>query len=104
MRDTLRVRQVVSVYDVVGAYESPWGGSYVLEASTGATLVEWPGMILRQHLDAKTLVIDGRMPGGISEGKLHLVLGEQQVDVPLVTEGALDPPSLAWRLFRINFQ
>ena len=36
MRDTLRVRQVVSVYDVVGAYVSPWGGSYVLEASTGA--------------------------------------------------------------------
>lgn len=102
MRDAVRVRQVVGVYDVVGAYESPWGGSSVLEATTEATLVEWPGMILRQHLDAKTLVVDGPVSGGVSEGKLHLVLGDQQLDIPLVTEGTLDPPGLAWRLFRIK--
>jgi len=102
MRDAVRVRQVVGVYDVVGAYESPWGGSSVLEATTEATLVEWPGMILRQHLDAKTLVVDGPVSGGVSEGKLHLVLGDQQLDLPLVTEGTLDPPGLAWRLFRIK--
>ena len=102
MRDALRVRQVVSVYDVVGAYQTAWGGNSVLEATTGATLVEWPGMILRQSLDAKTLVIDGPMPSGLSGGKLHLVLGDQQVDVPLVTEGSLDPPGTTWRLFRIS--
>jgi serine-type D-Ala-D-Ala carboxypeptidase (penicillin-binding protein 5/6) len=104
MRDAVRVRALISVYDVVGAYESPWGGNFVLEATTGATLVEWPGMILRQHLEAKTLVIDGTVPSGMSAGKLHLALGDQQVDIPLVTEGTLDPPGLAWRLFRINFQ
>jgi serine-type D-Ala-D-Ala carboxypeptidase (penicillin-binding protein 5/6) len=102
MRDTLRVRQVVSVYDVVGAYQSAWGGSSVLEATTGATLVEWPGMILRQRLDAKTLVIDGTVPNGMSAGNLHLVLGDQQVDIPLVTQGTIDPPGTPWRLFRIN--
>ena len=102
MRDAVRVRQVVSVYDVVGSYQSAWGGSSVLEATAAAMLVEWPGMILRQHLDAKTMVIDGTMPSGMSEGNLHLVLGDQQVDIPLVTEGALDPPGMSWRLFRIN--
>src|SRR6202035_4973405 len=99
-----RVRQVVSVYDVGGAYEGPWEGSYVLEASAGATLVECPGITPRQHLDDTSVVVDGPMPSGVSEGKLHLALGDQQVDIPVVTEGALDPPGLPWRLFRINFQ
>lgn len=102
MRDALRVRQVVAVYDVVGAYQSAWGGSSVLEATTGATLVEWPGMILRQRLDATTLVINGPVPSGMPGGKLQLVLGDQQVEVPLVTEGSLDPPGTTWRLFRIS--
>jgi serine-type D-Ala-D-Ala carboxypeptidase (penicillin-binding protein 5/6) len=103
MRDALRVRQVIAVYDVVGAYETAWGGNSVLEATTGVALVEWPGMILRQSLNAKTLVVDGPVPGGMSGGTLHLALGDQQVDVPLVTEGSLDPPGTTWRLFRISF-
>jgi D-alanyl-D-alanine carboxypeptidase (penicillin-binding protein 5/6) len=102
MRNTLRVREVVSVYDVVGAYQPAWGGDSVLEATTNATLVEWPGMILRQSLNARKLVIDGPMPSGLPGGKLHLVLGDQQVDVPLVTKGSLDPPGAIWRLFRIG--
>ena len=103
MRDTLRVRQVVSVYDVVGAYETAWGDTSVLEATTGAALVEWPGMILHQHLDAKPLVINGTTPGGLPGGKFDLALGDQQIEVPLVTQGALDSPGLPWRLFRITF-
>jgi serine-type D-Ala-D-Ala carboxypeptidase (penicillin-binding protein 5/6) len=103
MQDTLRVRRVVSRYDVIGAYETAWGGNSDLVATVDATLVEWPGMILRQRLDAQTLVIDGTTPGGLSEGKLHLALGDQQVDVPLVTAASLDPPGLTWRLFRVNF-
>jgi serine-type D-Ala-D-Ala carboxypeptidase (penicillin-binding protein 5/6) len=103
MRDTLRVRQVVSVYDVVGAYQTAWGGNSVLEATAAATLVEWPGMVLRQHLDAKALAVDGTVPSGLSGGKLTLALGDQQVEIPLVTQGSLDPPGLSWRLFRVNF-
>ena len=102
LRDALRVRQVIAVYDVVGAYQTAWGGNSVLEATKGVMLVEWPGMILHQRLDAKTVAVDGPVPSGMSGGTLHVALGDQLVDVPLVTEGSLDPPGTAWRLFRIN--
>ena len=64
---------------------------------------EWPGMILRQRLDAPVVAVDGTVLNGAPEGKLQIVLGDQQVDVPLVTAGSLDPPGLMWRLLRINF-
>ncbi len=96
------MRQVIAVYDVVGAYQTAWGGNSVLEATKGVMLVEWPGMILHQRLDAKTVAVDGPVPSGMSGGTLHVALGDQLVDVPLVTEGSLDPPGTAWRLFRIN--
>lgn len=102
MQAALTVRQVIARNDVVGAYETTWGSHSDLVATVDVTLVEWPGMILRQHLDAQTPVIDGPIASGTSEGKLHIVLGDQQVDVPLVTAGSLDPPGTMWRLLRIN--
>jgi hypothetical protein len=33
---------------------------------------------------------------------LHVVLGDQQVDVALITAGTLDPPGTVWRLLPIN--
>jgi hypothetical protein len=60
-------------------------------------------MILRQRLDAQTVVIDRPLPRGLPSGKFHMVLGDQQVDVPLVTASPLDPPGALWRLTRINF-
>jgi len=97
------VRKVIARYDVAGDYEAPWGAHSDLVATTDVTLVEWPGMILRQRLDAPAVAVDGTLPSGVSEGKLHIVLGDQQVDVPLVTGGSLDPPGLWWRLSRISF-
>jgi serine-type D-Ala-D-Ala carboxypeptidase (penicillin-binding protein 5/6) len=102
MRDALRVRQVIASDDVVGTYRTPWGSHSDLLATVDVTLVEWPGMILRQRLDAQPLEIDGPVTSGTSAGKLHIVLGDQQVDVPLVTSGSLDPPGMPWRLLRIN--
>lgn len=102
MQSALRVRRVIARDDVVGAYETAWGGQSDLVATVDVTLVEWPGMILRQRLDAQTVAIDGPIASGTSEGKLHVVLGDQQVDVPLVTAGSLDPPGMMWRLLRIN--
>lgn len=102
MQDALRVRKVIARYDVVGDYETAWGSHSDLVATADATLVEWPGMILRQRLDARSVVLDQPVASGTSEGKLHLVLGDQQVDVPLVTAGPLDPPGMVWRLSRIN--
>jgi serine-type D-Ala-D-Ala carboxypeptidase (penicillin-binding protein 5/6) len=101
MLATLSVRQVIARNKVVGAYTTAWGSHSDLVATDDATLVEWPGMILRRRLDTQAL--DGPTPNGTSGGKLHIVLGDQQVDVPLVTAGSLDPPGIMWRLLRINF-
>jgi hypothetical protein len=59
-------------------------------------------MILRRRLDVQTVAVDGPVPTATSAGKLHVVLGDQQVDVPLVTAGALNPPGIGWRLLRIS--
>lgn len=102
MQAALRVRQVVARNAVVGAYQTAWGSHSDLVATADVTLVEWPGMILRQQINAQTLGIDGPTASGTSVGKLHIVLGDQQVDVPLVTAGSIDPPGMVWRLLRIN--
>ena len=86
----------------MGAYESAWGSNADLVATADVTLVEWPGTIMRQRIDAPTLVVDGPVARATPSGKLHIVLGDQQVDVPLITGEALDPPGFGWRLLRIN--
>jgi D-alanyl-D-alanine carboxypeptidase (penicillin-binding protein 5/6) len=103
MQSALRVRRVIARNDVVGAYETRWGSHATLVAAADVTLVEWPGMILQESLDARALVIDRPIARGTPEGKLHIVLGDQQVDVPLVTASSLDPPGITWRWLRINF-
>lgn len=102
MRDAVRVRQVVTRNGVVGAYKTAWGSSSNLVATVDVLLVEWPGMNLQQQIEAKSLTIDGPVPAGAAAGELHVVLGDQQIDVPLVTTAPLDPPGFIWRLLRIN--
>ena len=102
MQSALKVQKIIARHDVVGAYSTAWGSRADLLATADVTLVEWPGMILRRSLDVQPLVIDGPVASGTSGGKLHIVLGDQQLDVPLVTAGSLDPPGLPWRLLRIN--
>jgi D-alanyl-D-alanine carboxypeptidase (penicillin-binding protein 5/6) len=103
MASALKYRPIVNRGDVVAIYSTAWGSHANLIATQDLTFVEWPGTILQERLDAKTLVVDGPLPGGAADGKLHVVLGDQQADVSLVTASSLDPPGLAWRLLRINF-
>jgi len=102
MKNATTVHQVVSRNDVVGAYSTAWGSDADLVATTDVTVVEWPGTIMRQRIDAPTLVVDGPVARTTPSGKLHVVLGDQQIDVPLVTGEALDPPGFGWRLLRVN--
>lgn len=102
MLAALSVRKVVAQNGVVGTYKTDWGSHSDLVATQDVIVVEWPGMILRQRLDAPTPAVDVPVPSGTSAGKLHVVLGDQQVDVGLVTSGVLDPPGITWRLLRIN--
>jgi serine-type D-Ala-D-Ala carboxypeptidase (penicillin-binding protein 5/6) len=103
MESALKMRAIVARNDVVGAYDAEWGSHADVVATADLAFVEWPGMILRWRLEPKPLAVDGFVPSGTPAGKLHLVLGDQQADVPLATSGSLDPPSLFWRLSRINW-
>jgi D-alanyl-D-alanine carboxypeptidase (penicillin-binding protein 5/6) len=101
-RAGLQVGTVIAHGNAVGAYDTPWGSRSDLVATIDVTLVEWPGMMVRQQLNAPALVIDHPIAGGTAEGTLHIVIGDQQTDVPLVTASPLDPPGTTWRLFRIG--
>lgn len=102
MQPSLHVRRVVSLNQSVGAYGAPWGSQTELLSTVNVDLVEWPGMVLRQRLDAPAIVVDKPLPAGTSEGSEHMVLGDYTLDLPLVTAGALYPPGRAWRLTRFS--
>lgn len=103
MQSSLHVRRVIAKNQAVAAYAAPWGGQSDLLSTVDVNLVEWPGMILRQRLDASALVIDKPLPAGTAGGSEHLVLGDYSLDIPLVTGSPLYPPGRLWRLTRINF-
>lgn len=102
MKAALKVRQVIAGNEVLGKYETAWGGHSDLVATNNVTLVLWPGMIMRQRLDAQLPVIDRPTARGMPAGKLNIALGDQHVDLPLVTTSSLNPPGTFWRLTRIN--
>lgn len=99
----LHVRRVIERNETVGTYVTPWGETTDLVSSVAVDLVEWPGMVLRQRLDARAIVIDHPLPAGTVEGTEHVVLGDYLLDVPLVTADPLFPPGRFWRLTRLSF-
>ncbi len=102
MKSGLRVGRVVTKNEVVGRYEPAWGGGADLISTDDVELIGWPGMALRRTLAARTLVIEKDLPPGTKAGSLHVVLGDYQVDVPVVTAASLFPPTRFWRLTRIG--
>jgi D-alanyl-D-alanine carboxypeptidase (penicillin-binding protein 5/6) len=103
MRSNLHVRRVIARTDAVATISTPWGGQSDLISTVDVALVEWPGMIVRQRLDAPSLVIDQPVAPGTREGSEHVALGDYSFDVDLVTASPLYPPGRLWRLTRINF-
>ncbi|MDQ6719942.1 MAG: D-alanyl-D-alanine carboxypeptidase [Candidatus Dormibacteraeota bacterium] len=103
MHSGLHVRRVIARNQAVAAYSTPWGGQSDLLSTADVDLAEWPGMILRQRLDAPALVVDKPLPAGTREGSEHVVLGAYSLDVDLVTGSPLYPPGRLWRLTRLNF-
>ena len=67
-------------------------------------VVEWPDVVMRERLDAPALVVDKPLNAGADAGRLHIVLGDYSLDVPLVTASGLFPPSKAWRAIRLPGQ
>ncbi|HEY1419436.1 MAG TPA: hypothetical protein VGG90_01860, partial [Candidatus Dormibacteraeota bacterium] len=103
MQSSLKMRPIVTHGDVVGTYDTPWASHSNLLATQDVTMVEWPGMVLRETLSSPTLDVTGPVASGTAAGTMHVVLGDQKADVPLVTASTLDPPGFAWRLSRINW-
>ena len=99
----LHVRRVIAQNQTVATYTTPWGNQADLVSQVDVDLVEWPGMIVRQHLDANPLVVDHALAARTREGTEHVVLGDYDLDVPLVTADPLYPPGRLWRLTRVSF-
>jgi serine-type D-Ala-D-Ala carboxypeptidase (penicillin-binding protein 5/6) len=102
MQSTLHVRRVIARNQTVATYITAWGAQTDLVSSVDVDLVEWPGMVLSQRLDARTIVLDQPLAAGTREGSLKMVLGDYDLDVPLATADALYPPGRLWRLTRLS--
>ena len=103
MTAALHVRRVIARNQSVATYTTPWGNASDLVSAADVDLAEWPGMVLRQRLDARSLVITRPVPETTVEGSEHVVLGDYDLDVPLVTADPLYPPGRLWRLTRVSF-
>lgn len=101
MQPALVVKQILARNQAVGAYDTPWGDHSDVLSVYDVSLVEWPGMVLRQRLDGRTLSIDKPIGPGAAAGTLHVTLGDYSLDVPLVTGSGLYPAGRIWRVTRL---
>jgi D-alanyl-D-alanine carboxypeptidase (penicillin-binding protein 5/6) len=101
MQAALHVRKVIVRNQTIATYVTPWGAQSDLVSPVDVQLVEWPGMVLRQRLDSRTIVVNDPLPAGTQEGTEHMVLGDYTLDVPLITADPLYPPGRFWRLTRL---
>ena len=101
MQPALTVKQELARNQAVGGYDTPWGTHSDLISTVDVPLVEWPGMILRERLDARVLSIDKPVNPGTPAGTLHVVMGDYELAVPVVTASQLYPPGRFWRLTRL---
>ena len=102
MSPIVHVRRVIARNQSIANYTTPWGEQSDLVSTVDVDLAEWPGMILRQHLDAKEVVLERPISPSTVEGTEHVVLGDYNFDVPLATADPLYPPGRLWRLLRVK--
>lgn len=99
----LHVRKILTQNQTVATYVTAWGDQSDLVSSVDVAVVEWPGMVLRQRLEARPITVDHPIDERTPEGTLHVVLGDYALDVPLVTGSPLYPPGRFWRVTRFSF-
>ena len=103
LQSILHVRQVITRNQTIATYFTAWGAQSDLVSRVDVNVLAWPGMVLRQRLDVLPIVVDRPIPAGTKKGNVHIVLGEYDLDVELVTADPLYPPGRLWRLTRVNF-
>ena len=101
VRPALTVKKVLKKDQTVGGYDSAWNDHADVVSTSDVDLVQWPGMVLRQRLNAPDLKVDNPLPAGTSAGTLHMELGAYKLDVPLVTASPLYPAGKVWRITRL---
>lgn len=101
MRPVVKVGRVLDKDKIVASYELPWGDHADLIATDNVDLVEWPGMVLREIVQAPALTVTQPIDPGTTEGALHITLGGYTLDVSLTTVDGLYPPGRFWKLLRI---
>ena len=101
VQPALTVKKVLKKNETVGGYDAAWSDHSDVVSTYDVDLVEWPGMILRQRLDAPALTVDKPLPAGTSAGTLHIMLGDYKLDVPLVTASPIYPAGRIWRVTRL---
>jgi D-alanyl-D-alanine carboxypeptidase (penicillin-binding protein 5/6) len=103
MTPVIHVRRFIARNDSIATYTTQWGNVSDLVSTDDVDLATWPGMVLRQRLNAPAIVIDRPLPSHTREGSEHVVLGDYDLEVPLVTADPLYPPGRLWRVTRISF-
>jgi serine-type D-Ala-D-Ala carboxypeptidase (penicillin-binding protein 5/6) len=101
LKPALVVQQILARNQAVGAYDTPWGDHSDVLSTYDVSLVEWPGMVLRQQLNGRALSIDQPVAPGSAAGTLHITLGDYKLDVPVVTASSLYPAGKFWRVTRM---
>jgi D-alanyl-D-alanine carboxypeptidase (penicillin-binding protein 5/6) len=98
----LHVRRVLARNQSVGTYSMPWGAQSDVVSTLDVDVAQWPGMVVRQSLDAKWLIVDKPLPASTKVGTQHITLGDYKLDVPVATASPLYPPGRFWRLTRLS--
>ena len=101
MSSGLHVHRVLERNQTVAIYNTAWGEQADVVSVFDVDLVEWPGMVLRERLDAPSLAVDKPLPSSTKTGVEHLTLGDYNLDVALATANPLFPPGRFWRLTRV---
>jgi len=97
----LHVKRVLERNQTVAIYNTVWGEQAEVVSQFDVDLVEWPGMVLRERLDAPPLAVDKALPSSTRAGVEHMTLGDYSFDVSLATANPLFPPGRFWRLTRV---
>ncbi len=103
MSPALHVQRVVERNQTVGIYNTAWGEQADVVSLFDVDLVEWPGMVLRENVQAPPLAVDHPLPSSTPTGTMQIALGDYDVAVALATGTPMFPPGRLWRLTRITF-
>ncbi|HKC18525.1 MAG TPA: D-alanyl-D-alanine carboxypeptidase [Candidatus Dormibacteraeota bacterium] len=102
MSSALHVQRILERNETVGTYSTAWGEQTDVVSLFDVDVVQWPGMVLRENLDATPLAVDKPLPSNTKAGVEHVTLGDYNFDVSVATANPLFPPGRFWRVTRLT--